>query len=56
VYLEIIGVLGALFAFLVYAMVRTQIARRQAEAQQKVESGATAAPERASVRTGGKRS
>ena len=38
--LEIIGVLGALFAFLVYGMVRTQLARREAEASRKAEKGA----------------
>ena len=52
-YLEIIGVLGALFGFLVYAMVRTQIARRQAEAERKAERTGAAAPERASI-SGGK--
>jgi hypothetical protein len=38
--LEIIGVLGALFAFLVLAMVRTELARREARAQQRAEEGA----------------
>ena len=42
--LEIIGILGALFAFLLYGMVRTQLARREAEAKQK---GAPAATEKA---------
>jgi hypothetical protein len=37
--LEIIGVLGALFAFLVYGMVRTQLAKREAEARRKAEKG-----------------
>lgn len=45
--LEIIGVLGALFAFLVYGMVRTQLARREAEAKQKAEEGAPARAEKA---------
>lgn len=45
--LEIIGVLGALFAFLVYGMVRTQLARRQAEAKRKAEEGAPAAAQKA---------
>jgi hypothetical protein len=36
--LEIIGVLGGLFGFLVYAMVRTQLARRRAEAEQKADA------------------
>jgi hypothetical protein len=45
--LEIIGVLGALFAFLVYGMVRTQLARRQAEAKRKAEEGAPAATQKA---------
>lgn len=45
--LEVIGVLGALFAFLVYGMVRTQLARRQAEAKRKAEEGAPAATEKA---------
>lgn len=36
--LEIIGVLGGLFGFLVYAMVRTQLARRRAEAEQKADT------------------
>jgi len=34
--LEIIGVVGALFAALVYATVRTQLAIRQAEPRQKI--------------------
>jgi hypothetical protein len=34
--LEIIGVLGALFAFLVYAMARTQLARRKAVSEQRI--------------------
>ncbi|MGB3903873.1 MAG: hypothetical protein WBB22_03035 [Anaerolineae bacterium] len=45
--LEIIGVLGALFAFLVYGMVRTQLARREAEARQEAEKDAPAAAEKA---------
>ncbi len=45
--LEVIGVLGALFAFLVYGMVRTQVARRQAEAKRKAEKGAPAGAEKA---------
>jgi hypothetical protein len=45
--LEIIGVLGALFAFLVYGMVRAQLARRQAEVKREAEEGAPAASERA---------
>ncbi len=45
--LEIIGVLGALFAFLVYGMVRTQLARRQAEAKRKAEEGPPAAAQKA---------
>jgi len=45
--LEIIGVLGALFAFLVYGMVRSQVARREAEAKQTAEKGAPAATEKA---------
>jgi hypothetical protein len=35
--LEIIGVMGALFAFLVYGMVRTQAARRVAHTEHKAE-------------------
>jgi hypothetical protein len=31
--LEIIGVMGTLFGFLVYAMVRTQVAKRDARAE-----------------------
>jgi len=38
--LELIGVLGALFAFLVLAMVRTQVARREVKARQRAEDGA----------------
>jgi len=38
--LELIGVLGALFAFLVLAMVRTQLARREVKARQRAEDGA----------------
>ena len=34
--IEIIGVLGSLFGFLVYGLVRTQLAIRQAETEQKV--------------------
>ncbi len=45
--LEIIGVLGALFAFLVYAMVRTQLAKREAEARRKAEKGLPGAAEKA---------
>jgi hypothetical protein len=45
--LEIIGVLGALFGFLVFGMVRTQLARREAEAKQRAEKGAPAATEKA---------
>jgi len=41
--LEIIGVLGVLFGFLVYGMVRAQLARRQAEAKRKAEKGTTPA-------------
>lgn len=44
--LEMIGVLGALFGFLVYGMVRTQVARRRAEAKRK-EEATPAATERA---------
>jgi Na+-translocating ferredoxin:NAD+ oxidoreductase RnfG subunit len=54
--LEIIGVLGALFGFLVYGMVKTQLARRQAEAKQKAEEAAPAAAERGSIASGGERS
>lgn len=45
--LEMIGVLGALFAFLVYGMVRTQLARRRAEVKRKAEEGAPSTTERA---------
>ncbi len=45
--LEIIGVLGALFAFLVYGMVRAQLARREAQAKQKAEKGAPARAKKA---------
>jgi hypothetical protein len=38
--LELIGVLGALFVFLVLAMVRTQVARREVKAQRRAEDGA----------------
>ncbi|HUV72780.1 MAG TPA: hypothetical protein VMW79_00595 [Anaerolineae bacterium] len=38
--LEIIGVLGALFAFLVLAMVRTELARRETKAQERAKEGA----------------
>jgi hypothetical protein len=38
--LEIIGVMGALFVFLVYAMVRTQVARREAEAERRTDDHA----------------
>jgi hypothetical protein len=43
--LQIIGVAGALFAFLPYGMVRTQLAR--GETEQKAESGTGAATEKA---------
>jgi len=39
--LEIIGILGALFVFLVYGMVRTQLARREAQAEKRAEERAT---------------
>ncbi len=45
--LEIIGVLGALFGFLVYGMVRAQLARRDAKAKQRAEKRAPAATEKA---------
>jgi hypothetical protein len=45
--LEIIGVLAALFAFLVYGMVRTQLAKREAEAKQAAEKGAPATAQKA---------
>jgi len=45
--LEIIGVLGALFAFLVYGMVRTQLAKREAEARRKAEKGVPGAAQKA---------
>ncbi len=45
--LEIIGVLGALFGFLVYGMVRTQLARREAEAKQKAAKGVPGTAQRA---------
>jgi hypothetical protein len=38
--LEIIGVMGGLFVFLVYAMVRTQAARRVAQTEHKAEEHA----------------
>ena len=38
--LELIGVLGALFVFLVLALVRTQLARREVKARQRAEGGA----------------
>jgi len=38
--LELIGVLGILFAFLVLAMARTQLARREVKARQRAEDGA----------------
>ena len=44
--LEIIGVLGGLFGFLVFAMVRTTLARRQAEAEQKAEGALEPQPQR----------
>jgi hypothetical protein len=37
--LEIIGVLGALFGLLVYGIVRTHLAKKEAEAKQIVEKG-----------------
>lgn len=43
---EIIGLLGALLAVLVYAMVRTQLARRQAEAEEGATKGVSAATEK----------
>jgi len=49
--LEIIGVLGALFAFLVYGMVRTQLAKREAKARQEAEKAAPAAAVGASDRS-----
>jgi hypothetical protein len=45
--LEMIGVLGALFGFLVYGIVRAQLATRQAEVGREAEEGAPAASERA---------
>ena len=39
--LELIGVLGALFVFLVLALVRTQLARREVKARQRPEGDAT---------------
>jgi hypothetical protein len=45
--LEIIGVLGALFGFLVYGMVRTQLARREAETKQKAGKGVPGAAQKA---------
>jgi hypothetical protein len=39
--LELIGVLGALFVFLVLALVRTQLARREVEARKRPEGDAT---------------
>ncbi len=38
--LEMIGVLSGLFAFLVWSMVRTHLARRQAEARGSVPAAA----------------
>lgn len=38
--LEIVGVMGGLFAFLLYAMVRTQAARRVAQTEHKAEEHA----------------
>jgi hypothetical protein len=35
--LEMVGIMGALFAFLVYAMIRTQVARKDARAEQRTE-------------------
>jgi Na+-translocating ferredoxin:NAD+ oxidoreductase RnfG subunit len=54
--LEIIGVLGALFGFLVYGMVKTQLARRQVEAKQEAEKAAPVVAERASIASGQERS
>jgi hypothetical protein len=34
--IEIIGVLGSLFGFLIYGLVKTQLASRQAETKQKI--------------------
>lgn len=53
--LEITAVLGALFGFLVYGMVKTQLARRQAEAKQRAEEAATVVAERGSRATGQER-
>jgi hypothetical protein len=44
--LEIIGILGALFAFLVYGMVRTTLARREAAESRRAESGSPVATEK----------
>lgn len=41
--LEVIGILGALFALLVYGMVRTQAATRQARAEEKAQRDSPAA-------------
>jgi hypothetical protein len=41
--IEIIAVLAVVYGLLVYGLVRTQLAARQAEAQQQVEKGAPAA-------------
>ncbi|MGB3903865.1 MAG: hypothetical protein WBB22_02995 [Anaerolineae bacterium] len=41
---DIIKVLAGLFGFLVYGMVSTQLARRQAEAEKGVATGAEKAP------------
>jgi len=43
---EIIGLLGVLLAVLVYAMVRTQLARKQAEAEESATKGVSAATEK----------
>lgn len=40
--LEMIAVLGALFGFLVYGMVRMQLSKRRAEAKHRVEESAPA--------------
>lgn len=44
--LEMIGILGALLGFLVYGMVRTQLARREAAVERKAEKDSAAAAER----------
>ena len=45
--LEMIGVLGALFGFLVYGMVRTQLARREAKVRREAEKDVPAATQKA---------